>query len=56
MTRAWTIRHHIARWMIHTALRIMPSGRYRSELNAALWTLGMQVQATVAMHNGQVKP
>jgi hypothetical protein len=41
----WTIRHHLARWLIHTGLRVMPAGRFRSEVSAALWGVNFQVMA-----------
>ena len=48
--RCWRLRYQIARALIHAGLRVMPPSRYRRELNAALWTLGLRVQATVAAH------
>jgi hypothetical protein len=44
----WTLRHYVASWLIGTGMRVMPTGRYRNELSAALWALCLKVQATVA--------
>jgi hypothetical protein len=44
----WTLRHYVARWLIGTGMRVMPPGRYRNELSAALWALCLKVQAIVA--------
>lgn len=56
MSRINFYRHSLARWMIHTALKVMPEGRYRAELSASLWTLNMRVMATLAAHNEKMNP
>lgn len=41
----WHARYWLFRALHSAALRSLPPGRYKSELNAALWTLGLRVQA-----------
>lgn len=45
---AWRLRYWLARMLINAGRAVMPDCRYKRELNAALWTLGLKVQATVA--------
>lgn len=44
----WRPRYWVARKLIYAGMRIMPECRYRRELNASLWTLGLRVQAHCA--------
>ena len=44
----YQIRYRLARLLIHVGLKVMPPGRARRELNAVLWTWGMQITASVA--------
>jgi hypothetical protein len=48
--RFWNvqIRYRLARRLIHTALWVMPEGRYKSELLACLWFLYDKVAVEVA--------
>jgi hypothetical protein len=49
MSEMRTLRYRVARWLVHFAIHfIMPPGRARQELTAALWTWNMRVQATLA--------
>ena len=54
-SRIPTLRWHVARFLIHTALKIAPPGRARQELTNTLWVWGLGVIATVtaqhAMNN-----
>jgi hypothetical protein len=49
----WRPRYWLACKLIYAWMRVMPASRYRSELNAALWTLGIKVQAHYAARHCQ---
>jgi hypothetical protein len=44
----WRLRYWLACKLLSTGMVIMPPCRYKTELNAALWVIGLRVQATVA--------
>lgn len=46
--RFWYIRHVIFRILMTTAMWILPTSRYKRELSAAHWTLGLKVIAEYA--------
>lgn len=43
----WHYRHQLARLMIHAGLRVMPPGRFKQQLLAALWDLRWRVEDEV---------
>lgn len=51
MQRFWRlqIRYRLARRLIHVGLWIMPEGRYKDGLMAALWALYDQVVTTTQL-------
>jgi len=51
----WLLRWHVARWMIHTALKVAPQGHGRDRVVSALWAAGNHVRETVALSKTQQK-
>lgn len=45
---AFMIRAKFGLYLMRVALMILPPSRYKSELNAALWTIYLNVQAHCA--------
>lgn len=43
--RVWRLRYYVACCLIAGGLRLMPRCRYRAELSASLWTVGLRVMA-----------
>lgn len=43
----WDLRHHVARWLIRTALWVMPRCRYRTDLIDRLLELRWHVEDSV---------
>ena len=50
----WRPRYWLGTKLLMLGMRVLPASRYRSDLNAALWTVGLKVQATIATH--QTRP
>jgi len=44
----WLLRWHVARWMIHTALKVAPAGGARDVVESALWLVGHHMRETIA--------
>ena len=51
MRRFWTyqVRYRLARWLIHTGLRVWPPGQGKAEVMTLLWDWRNDVEATLRM-------